>query len=61
MNNEAQLSWLSLIDNEVELSNCFSINQLVGQNTISRKQIETLVKREFFEIILNLKIDSFFY
>ena len=61
MINEAQLSWLSLIDNEVELSNCFSINQLVGQNTISRKQIETLVKREFFEIILNLKIDSFFY
>ena len=26
--NDAQLSWLSLIDNEGKLSNCFSIDQL---------------------------------
>ena len=29
--NDAQLSWLSLIDNEGKLSNCFSIDQLDGQ------------------------------
>ena len=30
--NEMQPRCLSLIDNEPEVSNCFSINQLVGQN-----------------------------
>ena len=34
-----------VIDNEGKLSNCFSINQLVGQNTILKKRTETLPKR----------------
>ena len=38
--NEAQPSLLSLMDTEGELSNCFSINQLVEQNIILKKQIE---------------------
>ena len=44
-----------------ELSNCFSINQLVGQNIISKNQTETSVKREFSAIIFNLNVDSFRY
>ena len=59
--NKAQPSWLSLIDNEGELSNCFSINQLVGQNIILKKWTETSAKRKFPAIVLNLKIDSFRY
>ena len=45
----------SLIDNEGKLSNCFSINQLVGQNIISKNQAETSVKRKFLTIILNFE------
>ena len=52
--NEAQplmsRVWLSLIDNEGELSNFFSINQLAGQNIILKKWIETSVKCESFAI-----------
>ena len=59
--NEAQPSWLSLINNDSKLSNCFSINQLVGQNSILKKRNETSAKREFSAIVLNLKIDSFRY
>ena len=44
-----------LIDNEGKLSNCFSINQLVGQNIISKNQAETSVKRKFLTIILNFE------
>ena len=33
---------MTYIDNEGELSNCFSINQLVGQNVILKKQTETM-------------------
>ena len=40
-------------------SNCFSINQLVGQNIILKKRIENSVKREFSAIVLNLKNNSF--
>ena len=50
-----------IVDNEGELSNCFSINQLVGQNIISKNQTETSVKRTFSAIISNLKVDSFRY
>ena len=60
--NEAQPSLLSLIDNEGELSNGFSINQLVGQNVISyKKQTETSTNREFSAIVLNVEMDSFRY
>ena len=59
--NEAQPRWLSLVNNEGELSNCFSINQVVGQNIISKNQTSTSVKRKFSAIVLNLKIDSFRY
>ena len=39
----------SLIGNERELCNCFSINHVVGQNIVYvKKQIETLSKHEFF-------------
>ena len=38
------------MDYEGELSNCFSINQLVGQNIILKKRTETSVKREFSAI-----------
>ena len=48
--NEAQLSWLSLIDNEGKLSNCFSINQLVGQNVILKNRTETSGKSHWHEI-----------
>ena len=48
----------SLIANEGKLSNCFSINPLIGQITL-KKQTETLAKREFSAIVFNLKIDSF--
>ena len=47
---------MSFIDNEGELSNCFSINQLVGQNIISKNQ-----PKKFSTIVLNLKVDSFRY
>ena len=43
-------SWLSLIDNKGELSNCFSINQLIRHNIILKKSIETTAKCEFFSI-----------
>ena len=49
------------MDDEGELSNCFSINQLVGQNIISKNQTETSAKLEFSAILLNLKVDSFRY
>ena len=47
--NEAQPSWLSFIDSEGKLSNCFSINQLVGLNIILKKRTETLVVAIVFE------------
>ena len=46
-----------LIDNEGELSNCFSINQLVGQNIILKKQTETLSKYDF-SAMFNFQFDS---
>ena len=49
------------MDDEGELSNCFSINQLVGQNIISKNQTETSANFEFSAILLNLKVDSFRY
>ena len=49
----------ALVDNEGELSNCFSINQLVLHNIILKKRTETSAKHEFSAIVLNLKIDSF--
>ena len=57
--NDAQPSWLSFIDNKGKLSNCFSINQLVGQNIILKKRTETSVKLEFFAIVLIWKSNSF--
>ena len=39
------------INNEGELSNCFSINQLVGQNIILNNRTETSVNRKFSAII----------
>ena len=51
--NEAQPSWLSLIENKGKLSNFFSINQLVGQNIILKKQPETSAKHQFSAIVLN--------
>ena len=45
---------LSLTDNEGSLSNCFSINRLVGQNIILKKQSKTSAKYEFSAIVLNL-------
>jgi hypothetical protein len=42
--NEAQPSWLSLIDNEGKLSNCFSINLLVRQNVIWKKFVKLIKK-----------------
>ena len=56
--NLARLSYLSFMDNEDELSNCLTLNQLVGQNIILKKRTETSAKHEFFAIVLNLKIDS---
>ena len=47
------------MDNEGELSNCFSTNQLVGQNIILKKRTESSSKLEFPAIVLNLKFDSF--
>ena len=44
-----QLSWLSFIDNEGKLVNCFSVNQLVGQNIILKKQIETFANCNVFD------------
>ena len=35
--NEMELYWLYLIEQQGELSNCFSIDQLVGQNTFSNR------------------------
>ena len=32
------------------MSNCFSINQLVGQNISLKKQTKTLAKHKFFAI-----------
>ena len=46
-----------IFDNELELSNCFSINQLVEQNIISKNRTETSVKDKFSAIVSNLKID----
>ena len=48
-------------DNKGQLSNCFSINKLVEQNTILKKRPETPTKCVFSAIVLNLKIDSFHY
>ena len=54
-------SWLSLIDNEGKLSNCFSINQLVVQNIILKKLTETSAKPTFSAIVLYLEIGLFRY
>ena len=44
---------------ELELSNCFSINQLVGRKIILKKRNETSGKCESCAIVLNLKVDFF--
>ena len=45
---------ISQLGNEGKLSNCFSMNQLVGQNIILKKRTETSAKRKFQAIVLNL-------
>ena len=47
--DEAQTNRLSLIVTESKLSNCFTIDQLVGQNIILKKRIETSAKCDEFE------------
>ena len=65
LDNEPELSirlgYIDLIDNEGELVNCFSINQVVEQNIFSKNQIETFGKTYVSAIILKLKVDSFPY
>ena len=56
--NEAETILLQVIDNECELSNCLSINHLVEETIILIKQKQNAAKREFFAIVLNMKIDS---
>ena len=56
--NEAETILLWLIDNEGELSNCLSINHLVEETIIFIKQKQNAAKREFFAVVLNMKIDS---
>ena len=43
-----QPSWVSLIDNVGKLSNCFSINQLVGVNITLKNKLKPLQNVRFF-------------
>ena len=49
------------IDSSYAWVNCFSINQLVGQDIILKIRTETLAKRKFSAIVFNLKIVFFRY